>query len=58
LSPTLTATDSNGFASFTALPTGSIDVIATPLALGKASSHQTVNVRPGWVTEVVMMPTP
>jgi hypothetical protein len=58
LSNTLTATDSNGFASFAALPAGSIDVIATPLALGKASSHHTVNVRPGWVTDVGMFPTP
>lgn len=58
LSRTLTTTDGNGFATFAALPTGSIDVIAAPLALGKPSSRQTVNVRPGWVTDVGMFPTP
>jgi hypothetical protein len=58
LSPALTATDSYGFATLAGLPTGSVDVIATPLALGKPSSRQTVNVRPGWVTAPIMLPTP
>ena len=58
LSRSLTATDGNGFATFAALPTGSVNVTATPLALGKVSSRQTVNVRPGWVTNVGMFPTP
>jgi hypothetical protein len=58
LSPTLTATDGYGFATFAGLPTGSVDVIATPLALGKTSSRQTVTLRHGWVTAPIMLPTP
>jgi hypothetical protein len=46
------------FASFAGLPAGSIDVIATPLALGKPSSRQTVSIRSGWTTAVTMLPTP
>ena len=58
LSRTLTATDVKGFATLAFLPAGSIDVVATPLATGKVSSRRTVYVRPGWVTEVAMFPTP
>jgi hypothetical protein len=55
-----TSTDAvTGFASFVGLPAGSVDVIATPLALGnKPSSRETVNVRSGWTTAVTMLPTP
>jgi hypothetical protein len=58
LSPTLTATDSYGFATLLELPNGSVEVIATPSALGTPSSRQTVNLRPGWVTAPTMLPTP
>ncbi len=59
LSKSNTSTGMRGLAAFAGLPAGSIDVIATPLALGnKPSSRQMVTIRPGWVTAVTMLPTP
>jgi hypothetical protein len=58
LDKTKTATTSNGFATLAGLSTGSVDVIATPLVLTRPSSRETVNVRAGWVTVVIMAPTP
>jgi hypothetical protein len=59
LSRTAMATDmSNPYALIAYLPEGSVDVVATPLALGKASSRQTVTVRKGWFTFIDMLPTP
>ena len=52
------ATDGQALATFINVPAGLVDVVATPLALGKTSSHQSVIVRPGWITAVDMLPTP
>ncbi len=59
LSTTETATDPTYFsATFIGVPVGSIEVVATPRALNQPSSRETVNVRAGWVTGVMMAPTP
>jgi hypothetical protein len=56
--PSLTATNSGGYASFSHVRPGVVEVIATPKALGRPSSRQSVLVRAGWVTGIVMLPTP
>jgi hypothetical protein len=58
--PTLTGpTDERGAAIFSNVPApGPYDVSATPDALGRPSSLQHVGVRAGWLTAVLMMPTP
>jgi hypothetical protein len=60
LYPTLTGpTDQQGAAIFNNVPApGFYDISATPDALGMRSSLQHVAVRAGWLTEVLMMPTP
>jgi hypothetical protein len=59
LSLGLSETDSSHpFATFWNVPEGSVSMIATPNALGKPSSRQTVYVRAGWGTAVHMPPTP
>jgi hypothetical protein len=59
LSLGLSETDrSNSFATFWNVPIGAVSVIATPDAVGKPSSRQTVYVRAGLGTIVHMLPTP
>jgi hypothetical protein len=58
LDRTKTSTDNTAFAAFGPVPAGNLDLIVTPLALGKPASRVTVNVRPGWITDVTIFPTP
>jgi hypothetical protein len=58
LDTTRTSTDVKAFAAFGPVPAGNLDLIVTPLALGKPASRVTVNVRPGWITDVTLFPTP
>jgi hypothetical protein len=59
LNPADTATNgTNTFVTFANAPEGTVNVVATPLGLGKVSSRQRVDVRAGWETVVGMLPTP
>jgi hypothetical protein len=53
-------TDEKGVAFFVNVPVdvGSIDISATPVRLGRISSHASVTVRPGTLTQVSLAPTP
>lgn len=57
-STTAAATDSSGLAEFLNVPVGTIDLTATPVVTGKASSRVTVQVRAETETVVTMRPTP
>ena len=52
------ATPQNGQATFLNVPPGLVTLTATPLALGKPSSVEVVNVVAGTFTGVYMVPTP
>jgi hypothetical protein len=58
MTATATETDGSGIALFGNVPAGTVDVVATPRALGKPSSQKNVIVRPGWVTNLLLVPTP
>ncbi len=58
ISPTATHTDHAGIGFVFNVPTGSVDVTATPVGLGQVYSMNTVQVRQGTLTEVGMSPTP
>jgi hypothetical protein len=58
MNSTATETDSFGYAFFANAPTGTVEVVATPLALGKRSSQRNVIVRPGWFTSMHLLPGP
>jgi hypothetical protein len=54
-----TATDSTGLGGgFVNVPEGNVTLTATPLTLGKPSSHATVIVRKGTLTQAFLFPTP
>jgi hypothetical protein len=53
---TSTATDPSGIVLFSNVPVGNVVLTATPLALRKASSTQSVQARAGTVTLVFMQP--
>jgi hypothetical protein len=55
---TAMATGPNGQLTFFNVQPGTVDLTAVPLVPGKASSHVSVLVRPGFVTVVGMLPTP
>jgi hypothetical protein len=57
-SRTATATDATGLAGFPNVAPGLIDVVVTPVGLGKPSSHVTALVRPNTLTFVSAPPTP
>jgi hypothetical protein len=62
--PSFTATETAGTSillpsgGFLDVPPGTVTLTATPLAIGKPSSHATIEVRPGTITYVHMYPTP
>jgi hypothetical protein len=58
LSGLASATDMSGIAFFFDVEPGPHDVTATPIELGAASSHVSLTVRPGTLTEVALAPTP
>ena len=58
LSTTDTMTESNGIAFFINVPTGPVDVIATPGVLGRPSGRVSVYAQAGTVTEAAISPTP
>jgi hypothetical protein len=51
-------TDTTGVAIFVNVPPGIVDVIATPVSIGRPSSRVSVLVKAGTVTEVNLSPTP
>jgi hypothetical protein len=53
-----TTTDQSGLIIFTNVPTGALQVTATPPGLGKASSSVSATVRRGTITQVLAWPTP
>jgi hypothetical protein len=53
-----TTTDYTGAMACVNVPTGSIQLTATPIALEKPSSTVTAYVRAGAVTRVLLYPTP
>jgi hypothetical protein len=52
------STDTNAAAVFVNVPPGLVDVIATPVSVGRPSSRASVLVRAGTLTEVNLQPTP
>jgi hypothetical protein len=58
LSGLASGTDTSGEAFFFDVEPGPYDVTATPIELGAASSHVSLTVRPGTLTEVALAPTP
>ena len=53
-----TVTGTGGVLYFYNVPAGPVNVTATPMALGKASSQVTASVRAGAVTTAYLAPTP
>jgi hypothetical protein len=53
-----TSTDSTGTVTFVNVPPGVTSLTATPLAEGRPSTQVAVDVRPGTITQVTMVPTP
>ncbi len=51
-------TDGTGSIFFPNVPAGQVQIIATPMGLGRPSSHVSVNVEPGIVTSAFVFPTP
>jgi hypothetical protein len=58
MSSTAIATDSSGYAVFAKVPAGQVTVVATPQAIAIPSGQRTVIVRPNWVTNMFLLPTP
>jgi hypothetical protein len=53
-----TSTARDGTVYIANAPAGSLDLVATPEALGRPSSRMTIYVRPGAISRVVLLPTP